>query len=407
MLWKLAARNLVRNSRRTVITVAAIGLGLGLMIWTVNLQSWQHNDLTSKSIRALAGDAVVQAVGYRQDPAADKVVTGASVIAEAMRAQFPEATVTRRVQISGVLMSATNTVGVGLQGVEPVPEAVINDLDEKLIEGTWLDDDDRGLLVGKKLAEKLDLKLGEKIVFMGQADGEMGSRLFRVKGIFRTGGPELDSFVALAHVRAVQELYVAQDVATQVALHLEDHAEAEAATERVRGLVSQEGVEVLTWRQAIPQIVQFIELDRRSNDIIWSVIGVMVAAGVLNTVLMSVMERVREFGVMMSIGMRPEALARMVLAEGVLIGLIGSAMGLLLGGLATWATATWGLDLSGNYGEAMETAGVTMSTVFYAEFNWSRMSAYLVAAIVFTALAAAWPAWRVSRMQPVDAMRQQ
>jgi ABC-type lipoprotein release transport system permease subunit len=407
MIWKLAARNLVRNLRRTLITVAAIGLGLGLMIWTVNLQAWQHNDITSRSIRALAGDAVVQAEGYRKDPDAAKVVVGSGAVATAISELFPDAIVTRRLQISGVLMSANNTVGVGLQGVLPGPEAEVNDLDERIVEGTWVDDDPRGIVLGKTLAEKLAIKLGDKVVFMGQADGEMGSTLFRVKGIFRTGGVSVDGFVALANLEAVQGLYTAEDPASQVALHLEDHELAAAATEAVRGVAAAEGREVLDWRAALPQIVSFIEMDRRSNDLIWMVVGVMVAVGVLNTVLMSVMERVREFGVMMSVGMQPQSLARMVMAEGVLLGLIGAAVGLTIGSFTTWLTATYGLDLSASFGESLETGGVAMPTVFYSEFNGPRVAIYLVAAVVFTGLAALWPAWRVSRMQPVDAMRHQ
>ncbi len=405
MLLKLAARNLARNLRRTLITVTAIGFGLGLMVWVVNLQNWQHNDLITQAIGTLAGDAVVQAEGYQDEPEADRVVVDSTAIAQTLTELFPDGTVTTRLRASGVLMSAANTVGVGLQGVDPEPEAVISPLDDKLVEGEWLDDDLRGILVGRLLADKLDVDVGNKLVFMGQTDGEMASRLFRVKGIFRTGGPELDGFVAVANVDAVQELYDARDPASQVAVHLEDHDAAPEAAAAIQAAVDGTGLEILPWREAIPQIVGFVELDKKSNDVIWFIIGIMVAAGVLNTVLMSVLERTRELGVMISVGMRPRELAKMVALEGLLLGLIGAAAGLALGALFTWPTATYGLDFSSQMGEGMETVGVTVETVFYATWNWPRVGAYLVAGVLFTVLASAWPAWRVSRLRPVDAMR--
>ena len=404
MLWKLALRNLRRNARRTAITVSAISCGLAIMIWTINLQTWQYESMMDQAISTMAGDAVIQAIGYQEEPKPELVVTSATDIASTLTGMFPDATVTRRVRASGVLMSATNTVGVGLQGIDPAAEALVVDLDDKVVEGTWLDDDDKGILLGVTLAEKLGLKVGHKVVFMGQTDGEMASRLFRLKGTFRTGGSELDGFVAFAPINALQELYDAEDVASQVAVHLQDHALAFNAVHDIKAAVDGTGLEILPWDEAVPQIVGFIEMDRKSSDVLFMIIGVMVAAGVLNTVLMSVMERVREFGVMLSVGMR---LAKMVLAEGLFLGLIGAAVGTVLGLALTWPTKEYGLDLSEQYGDAMESGGVLMSTVMYAEYNPERMALYIALTVVFTVVASAWPAWRIMRMRPVDAMRHQ
>jgi ABC-type lipoprotein release transport system permease subunit len=406
MLWKLALRNLFRNVRRTIITLMAVSVGLGLVIWVGNLQSWQHADMMKRAISSMAGSVVVQAEGYQSDPSPKKVLQGATALSDELREMFPDAVVTRRTQVSGVLMSATNTVGVGLRGVDPVSEAEVAELDEQVVEGTWLDGE-RGLVLGVSLADKLDVGLGNKLVFMAQTDGEMVSRLFRVQGLFKTGGAELDSFVAIAHVDATQDLYEADDVANQVAVHLPHAETSDEAAEAIRGQLADPSREILPWHQAIPEVVSFVEMDRQSNDILWFMVGIMVGAGVLNTILMSVMERVREFGVMMSVGMPPRSLARMVLAEGFLVGVLGSALGLGIGLAATWLNIRYGLDLTGSYGDAVESAGVTMSTVIYARYDVDRMLVNTICAMSFTVLAACWPAWRVSRMQPVDAMRHQ
>ena len=129
--------------------------------------------------------------------------------------------------------------------------------------------------------------------------------------------------------------------------------------------------------------------------------------GVLNTVLMSVMERTREFGVLMAIGMRPRKLAVMVLCEGLVLGVISAIAGLALGALFTWPTVVYGIDYTAYMGETTEFAGVAISSVIRAAWDFPRMAGYACFAVIFTGITAAWPAWQVSRLTPMDALRSQ
>jgi ABC-type antimicrobial peptide transport system permease subunit len=138
-----------------------------------------------------------------------------------------------------------------------------------------------------------------------------------------------------------------------------------------------------------------------------SILGIIVAMGVFNTFLMSVLERTREFGVLLSIGMKPSQLARLVLLEGAVLGAVSILIGTTMGAAMTWPMVEYGIDFSESMGEGMSTGGVVMSTVIHSSYNWPRMIVFGIGGFFLTLIAAAWPAWKVSTMEPVPAMRQQ
>jgi len=407
-LLKLALRNLFRNGRRTAITAAAIASGLALVLMMVGMQAGQYADMLRMGISTMAGHVVVQADGWQEEREEDQLVTGAGEVAATLREAFPEATVTPRLYLGGLVTSTRNSAGIALRGSVPSAEAVVDTLDDKLIAGEWLaDDDDRGIIIGVHLAESLQVEIGDRVVYMGQteAQDEMVSRMFRVRGIFRTGGSELDGMTALATLAAAQELIERPDVAHQVALHIPDAAASPEAWAKAEQLVSAPGRDVLEWPDALPSLVTFIEIDRVSGDVMMAVMGLIVAMGVLNTVLMSVLERTKEFGVLMAIGMRPRRLGLLVLLESALLGVLGSLVGTLFGSLIVAYLVAYGLDYSGMMGETMEMEGLVLSTVMFGAWDFDRMGAYVLATIVVTVLAGAWPAWHLTRLEPVDAMR--
>lgn len=404
-LAKLAFRNLLRNPRRTLITAFAVAGGLALNSVAIHMNAGQYATMLRNGISALAGHVVVQAPGWQQDREADQLVADADAVALALRREWPDAVVTERIWVDGLLTSPRSSAGVAISGVLPDAEAQVAQLDGQVVEGTWLSGGPQGIVLGAGLAKTLAVGVGDKVVYLGQHGGdEMTSRLFRVEGVFRTGAADIDGFVALAALPAARELVGGGPVAHQVALHLDDPTGSDEALARVEAMALP-GVEVLGWRQAIPEIDGIIRVDRTANDVIMGILGTMVAIGVLNTVLMSVMERVREFGVLMAIGMRPSRLAAMVLLEGLLLGLLGVAAGLVLGALLSWPLVVYGLDITRfTGGETMTTSGVVLDNVMYARFDPPRLAKYAAGGVLFTVLAAAWPAWRVTRFRPVEAL---
>jgi len=405
----LAVRNLGRNLRRTLITLAAIAFGLMTIHFTITLQNGSYEEMLSQGVSTLAGHVVVQAPGYQEDKDPDRLVEDADDVGTTLAEAFPDATIATRLRLGGLLTSPTSSVAGALNGVEPAAEAAVQSLDDKLVEGTWLDvEDDRGILVGEAMAETLSVTLGDKVVFMGQFgdSDDVQSRLFRVKGIFRTGTAEMDGFLALANLSAARELFGGRDVAHQVTVHLEDPRRAFEATDEARALFPGESLDVRSWREAIPELWGLIEVDRQSGDVMLVILGLIVTMGVLNTVLMSALERTREFGVMMALGLKPARLATLILAEGLALGVFGALLGLIAGVAASWPLVVYGIDYSSMLGsEAFETGGIAISTMLHGKFAFDRMAAFSVGAVVFTTLAAVYPAVHVARLEPVAAMR--
>lgn len=407
-LFSLALRNLLRNGRRTALTVAAIAVGLMMTLFVASFQEGSYDDMIRTAVSQMAGHVVVQAPGYQEEQDEELALAHSGRYAERIRAELPEAVVARRIQLGGLLTSPTHSVGVGVIAVEPGPEAIVVDLDDKVVDGAWLGDDDRGILVGRALADQLGVGVGDKLVYMGQhGTDEMVSRLFRVAGVFRTGSADMDGFVAYVPLAAGQELLGRDDdPAHRVTVHL-DGADTDEAHARLRAAFAEDPVEVLDWVAALPEVSALIQVDRSSGDVMLGIIGLIVAMGVLNTVLMSTLERTREFGVLLAIGMPPRRLAALVLSEGLLLGLIGAALGTLLGAAAVLAAQRHGIDITAMAGgERMDMGdGISMSALVFPVWAWGRALAFIALAVAFTVLSAAWPAWRVSRLSPVEAMR--
>ncbi len=407
MKWiELALRNLFRNVRRTVLTGMAIAFGLTMMLLMVNLQNGQYQEMISKAISQMAGHVVIQGAGYQQEQDSEIVVERAGEVTQALSAEFPDAIVAPRITLGGLLNSTTNSIGIGLVGVEPEAEAAIGEFDDRIAQGSYLDSD-RGILIGEGLAKALGVEIGDKVVYMGQHGDatEMTSRLFRVAGIFRFGSADIDGFLAVVHLTAAQELLGHGDAANRITLHLPDAAESERASSHVIAMLSRDDLDIRSWKQALPELQAIISADRTSGDVMLGILGLIVAMGVLNTVLMSVLERTREFGVMLALGMRPRQIASVVLLEGALLGFIGAALG-LAGGLAlSYPLVVYGIDYSSYLGgETFESGGIVISSVMTGAYDPDRMAFYVFGAVIMTALAAVYPAVHVSRLQPVDAM---
>ncbi|HJN74204.1 MAG TPA: FtsX-like permease family protein [Myxococcota bacterium] len=403
MLLKLAARNLIRHRRRTGITVFAIAGGLALMVLSITVGNGVYVEMLDQGITKQAGHVVVQAIGFQDERERHQVVENAPDIEAALLEAAPDGKVLSRTWLRGLLTSTTNAVGAAVAGVQPSAEIDVTDWDEKLVEGEWLaDDDERGIVLGAGLAQSLGVELGDKVVLMVQGDDEVDSRLFRVRGVLSTGSADIDGFLAMAHIDATRELLPGIEPAHQVSLHLEEDTSLQLA-----GVLQvPDGSEVLTWKEALPELVEYIRIDRKSNDVFMIIIGLIVTIGVLNTVLMSVLERVREFGVMLAVGMTPGRLFTLVVTEGLLLGLVGMALGVLGGAALSYPLVTSGLDYTGMMGgDNIDVSGVTVSMVIYGVYDWLRVAHYALGAVLLTLSSTLYPAIKASRLQPVDAMR--
>lgn len=439
---KLATRNLRRDLRRTLIATSAVSLGLALFIFSDQIQQGSYQSLIRMGVSTQAGHLVVQLEGYQANPDQDRYLTGSAQLGARLSAQLREAqveaTLARRAQLTGILQSAASSARAQLLAIDPHVEPQVSDWHQRLspadrprgeagapIPSEWLrPEDTRGILLGAQLAKRLDLTVGDKLIYTYQHNDEVESLLFRVRGVLKLGSEEQEARTAIITLAGASAALKASDVAHQLTFHLHDLRDLERGREALRvGLASTEqapprsyqtrGAQrptktplvLLDWREALPALYQFTLKDRQSALVIFFIMGLMIATGVLNTIAMSALERRRYFGVMMALGLTPRLIGGLLVAEGLIVGVAASLLGLLLGVLISWPAVVYGLDMSSMMGEGMEIGGVFIDTRIYAVWNPSGLFAFTLTSVILCVSASFIPAWRTARISALTAMR--
>ncbi len=402
LILKLAWRNIWRNLRRTVITLSAVSFGLASVILFMGFTDGFHTQWISNYVRAYTGHIQVYAKGYHEDPDLAKTFNP-GVAMEAIGKIKGVEYVTTRVEAEGLASTAESSAGVLIRGVDLVREDEITRIREKIISGGYLKAGDKGALIGYKLAKKLDAGVGEKIVLMTQdAQGTLSAELFRVRGIFRMGAMDFDSSLVLIPEDTARAFTALGSKVTEIAVILNRPEDVGPMASTLKERLGPLGLEVYQWQELMPALKEMVELDDVFMYIILVIVLVVVAFGILNTMLMSIMERTRELGIMMALGTRPGSIVALVLTEAFFIGALGTAVGTTLGVAGNWFFSVHGIDLS-KWAGAMEFFAA-INPVVYPETRivvlvWSGVVVFATAL-----LSAVYPALKASRLKPVEAI---
>jgi ABC-type lipoprotein release transport system permease subunit len=400
LLLTLAWRNLWRHPART----AAIGFALALGVWSmIALAALMRGSLEgqlAKNILRLTGHVQLHAPGYRDDPAIEHRFPPPDARLRAVL-DAPEVTAwAARVRVPAAISSERESAGVTLVGIEPQRERGLSFIATAVTEGRYLESaDDPGLLLGRRLASQLETGLGRRVVVLSQdMRNNIADRGFRVVGIFDTD-PELveTSFVFIARAQAQQLLKVGSGV-SEIALMTADRTRLEALVARLRA--ANPVLDVQPWTVAEPLLV----LTERVLDVIlliWYVIVfTAMSFGLVNTLLMAVFERTREFGLFQALGMPPRHILGQVLAESLILLALALALG-NLGAAATVQALAGGLDLSA-FAKGFEMFHI--SPVIYPALAAGDVAAANGLVFFLGLVASLYPAWRAARYVPVEAI---
>lgn len=409
MLLKMAWRNLWRSKRRTLITLGSVAFGVWLAVTFIGIGENSYSGMLETGARMGAGHVTIQPKGYQDAPGLDRSIPDGERIRAAIAAEPDVERAVARIAAQSMFATARRSVGGALFGVDPRYESGADNVFlDAIVEGTAFETPDaKQILIGRGMANKLGVGLKKRVVYtLVDEHGELVSDVARVVGIFDTGVIEVDSGVALLPIDTVRKLLgYGEGEATMVSVFLEDHREADAARAKLATSYEAGDREVLTWKSTQPELAGVIAMDRTMNYIFQILIGLLIAAGVFNTLLMSVLERRREFGVMMAIGTRPRELFELVVAESVLVGLGG----LVAGGLLTipwyWFMNTHGIDMSAIQGSQTSVNGVLVDPIMRLLLYPSSMVAILCGVLVLTVLAGLYPAWQAGRVPPVESLK--
>ena len=401
IVLRLAWRNLWRNHRRTLIMIAAIVIGAWSMIFMTALMRGMVDDMIADGISVLPGHVQIHHPDYRDDPTiANVIAPPTGELLEALNSPGVVAWATR-VRVPAVISSERDTRGVTLIGIEPEHERDISFVAGDIAEGEFLSSrDDRGLIVGRKLVEKLETGLGKRVVIMSQdQSNEIADRGFRIVGIFESKLAQYEEGYVFAGEAVIQELLGVGDAISEVAVLGSDYRDVEDLYRSIEAAAG-DGVEVLPWNEIDTYLGSMLAMMDGFVIVFIVVVFLALSFGLVNTLVMAVFERVREIGLMLALGMTPRTILAQILTESVLLLMIGLAIG-NVAAIATIEPLKGGIDVS-IVGEGMEMMGA--SSVLYPALYLKDIVMANVIVIVLGFFASLSPAWRASQYDPIRAI---
>ena len=407
---RLAWRNLWRNRRRTLLTLLAISFGLMLAVMFTALQDRSFADMIDLAARMSSGHVAVQHPEYLDTPSLTRTVPDAdAVVAAALDIEGVERAVPR---VTGPVMLATagQSYGAFFVALDPAREdpTSLAFLDGIQTGEMLASADGKGILLGKRLARNLRVELGDKVVYtLMDRSGEIASGLARVSGVVATGADSVDGALAILPLETVREVIgYGPTEATQVAIFIDDSRHSAEVREALRARLGSDNA-VLTWDEVQAELSGFIAMKVGGARFMEGVIMLLVAASIFNTLLVSVLERRREFGIMMAIGWMPSQIFRLVMAESLWLALVGVGAGGLITYLPYSYLASHPIDISQVAGgqQNMDIAGVGMSSTLNIGIFPESLAVIVFAVVASTLLSGLYPAWQAGRTVPVETIK--
>ena len=338
MLVALAWRNIWRQPIRTGLSVAGMAFASMLLVFMLSFQFGSYDTMKSSMLKIADGYGQFQAPGYRDDPATDKRIRDpAALIADLAAVPAVEHVTARSVGFA-LLANGETTFAAMVMGVDPLNEPQVTTIATLVPRGRALrPDDDAAIVIGAGLARNLKLELGEKVTLLGTAaDGSVAADVLEVVGIFETGVPEIDRQMAQMPLTRFDAAFYMEGGVNIIAISGDFHA-IDNATAALDAIAARQGVTYLDWGEIRPEIKSAIQLDMTTAMVVYTTLVIVVVFIILNTLYMSVLERTREFGMLLALGMKPGQIGRLVWLEMIFLALIGCGLGMLLGiGVTAW-----------------------------------------------------------------------
>jgi putative ABC transport system permease protein len=405
---KMAWRNIWRNPRRTTLTICAIAFSSLLLVFMLSFQFGSYETMINTSVKIQSGHLQVQAEEYQDKKTIRLVVPNPAAVGKILEKIPHVQAYTFRGQAFSLVSSKDRTYGAVVTGIDPIREIQVSRLKKLIRQGSFLAESDSDqALVGKLLARNLRLELGDELTLLGQGrDGSIAATVVTVKGIYSSGIDEFDRSAIQIPLKTFQNVYTMDDAVHEVVIigkSLSDIAEIKHSIELNLSILDpQKPLKTLDWEELMPGLRQGIEMDLVSGMIFYFLLILVVAFSILNTFLMAIFERTREFGVLMAIGTAPARLTKVLLIESMTMTMIGIFAGILMGSMITLYFQTHGIDISGA-SELLSQFGI--SGRMHPKLSVLSAVSGPLAVFMITFFAALYPALKVRRMRPVEAMR--
>jgi ABC-type lipoprotein release transport system permease subunit len=404
-IWKIAYRDLSRNRRRSILTLVAVALGLGLLVLMAGIVAGELGGIMENSIRLQTGHLQIRAESYEEEKQSLKwehLLENPQGLADQIKTVAGVRSAAPVLWASGMLGTREDNVGVRIFGIDTQAETSLPII-EGLTAGETLSPDDRGgLLIGETLADSLGLSPGDTVnLLVSTADEKPEEAIFTIRGLYSTGVPAYDEATIFLPLDKAQSFTRTEDHASAIILLLDD--QDYAAT--LAPALEAPQLQVLTWQEMNQVLLDAAQMSTGFMSMLNLVVLAVVAVIIANTLLMAVFERFREMGILASLGMKGRQILAMFMLEALTLGVVGILLGVLVGSIGVGYFAKYGLAI----GETANVGSATMplSTVIYAEFPTQEMISLSLMSLFITLLAALYPAWLASRLEPIEALRAQ
>ena len=401
---RLAWRNVWRHRRRTLIIVLAMGFGLALMMFYDGLIAGFNQAIYGNAIKVLGGNIQVHAAGYRakanQTPLLPLADDQAVVKAALANSQVVAAT--RRINTGGLASSREGAFAVGITGIEPEQEQTVNLAEQHVIAGRNLTAGDGDVVfIGKGLADAMGVQVGDRLTLTGRSTHEqMRSRTMTVAGVYDLGMPDIEKRTLYISLSEAQTLYDLNGQSTEVAIVLKQIGlESAVIADLKPGLP---GYEIESFEANYPELQSAIGTKGAVMNIFSVVILMIAGIGILNLLLMAIYERAREIGVLGALGLKPRQISLLFILEGTLIGLVGVAVGIVLGLGLNALLMRVGLDFTAFSGVTSYTALITGRV--YPSWGVDKLLARALTVAIIAALAAVIPAREAAQREPAEVL---
>ena len=402
-MLKLAWRNIWRNKGRSVITIAAV---MFCVIFAVVLRSFQvgvWENMIHEIVGNNFGYLQIHEDGFWADQSLDRTMDLGVVNSEELLAVDGVDRLIPRMESFSLLYHGSNTKGSLVMGIDPAVELPGLQLDDILLEGRSFSRDDSVIVVSEGLAKYFNVGLGDTLLFMGQGyHGATAYGAFPIGGIARMTNPELNKQLVLMPFQKAQYMYNCTDRATTLVVAVDKDSDYEAVGAALKGS-GVEGLEVLEWKELFPEIIQTIEVDMAGGRIFVTILYFIISFVLLGTVIMMVAERQREFGILVSIGMKKTKLAFVTLLENIMLIMGGAIVGMAVVKPVQFYFKYNPIDLSGQMKEAIEQYNfepkLYTTTSFIINLNHGTIIFFIGVLVSLYAVV------KIMKLNPIESMR--
>lgn len=402
MIPTLAWRNVWRNRLRSFVVIGAVIVGVWSIIFLLSFTRGIVLGYIDRAIENEVSHIQIHHPEFEKDQAIQYDLKNTAQIDSVLSQEDGIQAFTQRSLILGMIASAKGARGTRIKGIIPETEQEVTKLKEKIVEGSYFKNNKKNqILLSQRIADKLNVKIRKKVVLTFQdQDAEIISAAFRLTGIFDTGNTKLDESMVFVRHSDLLNLFGKSDLTHEYAMLIKDEQSISIVQENLKASLGNASVK--NYKEISPDVELYESQIKVSTYIFMTIFMLALVFGIINTMLMAVLERYRELGMLMSIGMNKLKIYLMIMLETVMLVVIGLPIGMLLAYMSVYYYQGKGIDLS-NYSEGLREFG--MSEVIYPVIQSDLFVSMALFVGVTAIIAALYPAYKAIKLKPVEAIR--